>query len=88
MTEHLNPEFTQENFGESSDGDAGGGFAGGGALQDVAGLREIVFQGAGKISVAGSRRRNSFVFCRITLAYGKRLFPILPVAVNDLQRDR
>ena len=43
-----------KKFGNSANGDAGSGFTGGSASKNVAGFREVVFQRAGEIGVAGT----------------------------------
>ena len=88
MAEDFDAEFAQEKFGDGADGDARGGFAGGGALENVAGFGEIVFQGSGEIGVAGAGRGDALVFCGIAVADGQRFLPIFPVAIGDLHGDR
>ena len=82
------PSSRKEKFCEGADGDASGGFASGGALENVAGFREVVLQRAGKVGMAGARRGDALVFCRIAIADRKRFLPIFPIAVRNLQRNR
>ena len=50
----IDAELDQQGFGDRAEGHARGGFAGAGALQDVAGIGEIVLDGAGQIGVSGA----------------------------------
>ncbi len=87
MAENFDAEFLQEEFGDGAQGYAGGGFAGGGALEDVAGFGEVVFQGSGEIGVAGAGRGDAFVFGGVALRDGKRFLPVFPVAIFELNGD-
>ena len=87
VTEDFDAEFAEEKFGDGAYGDTGGGLAGGGAFEDVASFREVVFQGAGEIGVAGAGRGNTLVLCGIALADGQGFLPVLPVAIFKLDGD-
>ena len=87
MAGDFDVEGAEEHFGEGAAGYAGGGFAGGGALEDVAGVGEVVLEGAGEVGVAGARAGYGFVFGRIAGLDGEDLFPVLPVVVGEGHGD-
>ncbi len=62
-------------------------FAGGGALKNVTRVGEVIFERAGEIGVARTRRGYGLMLSRIAGFDGQLLFPVLPVAVNDLDGD-
>jgi hypothetical protein len=87
VAEDFDAKFAKKEFGDGSDGDAGGGFAGGGALEDVAGLEEVVLQSSGEIGVAGAWRGDALVLGGISLADGERFLPVFPVAIFEQDGD-
>jgi hypothetical protein len=68
-------------------GHARRGLAGRGAFQHVARVREVVFERACQVGVAGTRRSNGLMLGRIARFNGQLLFPVLPVAIDDLDGD-
>ena len=87
VAQDLDAEGAQHQLGNGAGGHACGGFARGGPLQDVAGVGEIVFEGAGEVGVAGTRRSDGLVLGGIAGLDGELFFPVLPVAVDDLDGD-
>ena len=71
------------------DGDARRGFAGAGALQNVAGVVEIVLDGAGEVGMAGTRAgdRLLLILSAFGIFHRKRLGPVLPVPVANEDGD-
>ncbi len=84
---NLDAEGAQEHLGDGSAGYAGGGLAGGGALEDIAGVGEVVLEGAGEVCMAGAWGRYRLMLVRIAFGHGKDLFPVLPVLVGQGHGD-
>ncbi len=83
----FNAQGAQQQLGKGSGGYARGGLAGRGALQHVAGVGEVVFESAGKVGVARPRRSDGLVLGRVAGFDRELFFPVLPVAVDDLDGD-
>ena len=88
MAGNFNAKRPQHQLGEGSRGDAAGGLASRGALKHIASVGEVVFQSAGQVGVTGTRRGNRLVLGCVARRNGQLFFPVLPVAVHDLDRDR
>src|SRR5580658_676692 len=87
MAGNLNSQMQQQQLGEGSSGHAGSRFPSRGAFEHVPGVGKVVFECSGKIRMAGPRRFNGLVFGWIAGLDGQFLFPVLPVAVHDLDGD-
>ena len=84
------PNCAEQRLGQRADGHARGGFAGAGALQNVAGVVEIVLDGAGEVGVAGPRAGDGLAACpsrAVGIFDGQRFGPVLPVLVADEDGD-
>ena len=81
---HFNTQSPQQQLGQGSGSHAGSGFAGRCALQHVAGVGKVELEGAGQVGVAGTRRGDRLVLGGIAGLDGQLLFPVLPVAVGNL----
>ncbi len=88
VAQDLNPKLAQEQLGHCADSDARRRLARRGALQRITRLRKVVLERRRQISVSGTWRCYSLVLCRITLADGQGLLPVLPVAVLEQHGDR
>ena len=80
-------ELAEQHLGEGSAGDAGGALAGAGAFEHVAGVGEVVLQGAGEVGVAGARAGDGLVLVGVARFDGEDLFPVLPVVVGEGHGD-
>ena len=85
---HFDAQRPQHQLGQGSGGHAAGRFAGRSAFQHVAGVGKVVLESAGKVGVAGPRRSDRLVQGRIAGLDGQLIFPVLPVAVHDFDRNR
>ena len=87
MAGYLDLEGAEEHFGEGPAGYAGGGLAGGGSLEDVAGVGEVVLEGAGEVGVAGAGAGYGFVLGGVPFGHGEDLLPVFPVVVREGHGD-
>ena len=89
VAEHADAKLRQKCFGERAHRDPGRGFARAGAFQDVAGVVEIVFDGARQVGMTGPRTRHRLllVFRAIDVFHRKRFGPVFPIFVLDNDRD-
>ncbi len=77
------PNLASNCLASAPTGDAGGGFTGAGSFQNVAGVGEIVFDGAGEIGMAGARARDGFVMRGIARFNREGFGPVFPVGVGN-----
>ena len=70
VAQDFNAEMAQKLLDNGADGDTRGGFAGAGAFKDVAGVGQIVLNGAGEIGMAGAGARNRLVLRGIAASTG------------------
>jgi hypothetical protein len=87
VAENVDTEGAQKSFGDRADSDACRRFAGGGTFQDIAGLREIVFQGTRKVGMPRPRRGYSLVPRWVTFADRQGVLPISPIFIFQLDGD-
>ena len=83
------PNCAEQCFGQRADGHARRGLARAGAFQNVAGVVEIVLDGAGQVGVAGTRARDRLVLVlgAVDILHRQRFGPVLPVLVADDDGD-
>ena len=62
VAQYFDAQLAQQQLGQRSGGDAGSRLACGSALQNVAGLAEVVLHRPGEIGVAGPRRGHPLMF--------------------------
>src|SRR5262249_7408453 len=89
VAQHLDAKLSQKCFGERADGDAGSGLSRAGAFKDIAGIGEVVLDGAGEVSVSGTGARNGLflVLGAVNSLDGEDSRPVLPFLVADDQSD-
>ncbi len=87
MAQDFDTEVTEKLLDDGADGDARGGFTGAGTFEDIAGIGQVVFDGAGEVGVAGPGARDGLVLRGIAGFDRQRFSPVLPVGVFDNQGD-
>ena len=90
VTEDFDTEVAKENLRNAAGRDSSGGFAGARALENVPGIRVVVFQRARKIGMTRTRACDAAFGCGVTqnLASRHDFFPIRPVPILDHHGDR
>jgi len=85
---NLNANRSQHQLGNGSSGHPRGGFPRRGALQHIACVGQIILQSAGQVGVPRPRRSHRLMQRRVASLDRQLLFPILPVAIDNLDGDR
>src|SRR5256885_2246495 len=87
VSNHADPEWSEQLFSQRANGDTRGGLAGRGSFEHVPDICQVVLEHAREVGMTGAWARDRSGFCAV-LGIGRHpLLPVFEVAILDDEGD-